>query len=140
MGFSVDVNYPKIDIPKTEAAIHKTMTKFIIDTLKVWVLESTDTIHVWSGASRASFIKLAGFAQTTIEISPVATSQIPLGIQTSIGTIISKPKEEYGWDWASDLSHIQIVDDNYSGPGGFEQAGFKAIDKLQPVLPDLVTK
>jgi hypothetical protein len=132
----VKVNYPTIDIKATEKAIHEEMTSFVIDTLGVWVNQSTGPVPVWSGAARASFLKLADQAKTTIIISPVVASRIPLGIETSEGTVIATPGREYGWLWSSDLAHIGIVDDRVD----FTNAGLRAIDGLKPELPELQIK
>jgi len=121
-----------IDIKATTDEIHKVMTAFVIDTLGIFVTGSTDPIPVWSGAARASFLKLAQQAKTTIEISPVAPSRIPLGMLTSVGDVIANPGKGYGWIWSSSLAHIGIVEDRVA----FVEAGKKAIERQELELPE----
>lgn len=124
----------RVDIPKTVKAIHKDMTKFVFETLKIWVIKTTNPVPVWSGAARASFLKLATQAQIMVAINPVAPSRIPLGIETSRGDVISIPGKEYGWLWSSDLAHIGIVQDRV----GFVEAGLNAIKSREALLPGVV--
>jgi hypothetical protein len=122
-----------IDVKKTLDDFHKDMTSFLFKTLKIWVTESTNPVPVWSGASRASFLKLAQQAQTSIVINPVATSRIPLGIETSEGEVVADPQKEYSWLWSSELAHIGIVEDRV----GFVGAGLAAIRNETPPTTEL---
>lgn len=141
---SVDVQYPVVDIPKAKKVIGDTMTAFTFDTLKQWVTEVTDVIPVWSGASRASFLKLANQAQVDVEIDSLIVapigSRVPLGFETSVGVVIADARGSaglYGWDWASTLDYIGIVDDRVK----FLQAGQRVIDRNPaPELPQPPTK
>lgn len=137
----VKVRYPKPDFKKTSVEIHKTMSKFVIDTLKIWVLETVDPIPVWSGAARASFLFLAAKAFTSIKIAPVAPdppgSRISLGItEAEAEVLVNRQKGEYGWTWKSTLAHIGIVEDRV----GFVSAGLRAIQGQKPILPQPKTK
>ena len=125
---------PKIDVKKTVDAFHKDMTKFLFDTLKLWVSETTNPVPVWSGAARASFLKLANQAQVTISINPVAPPRIDLGIEQSKGVVTADVKKEYSWLWSSDLAHIGIVDDRV----GFVDIGIAAIRNMEPPTTDIV--
>ena len=136
----VKVNYPRIDFKGTEDEIHEVMSKFTIDTLKTWVLETVNPIPVWSGAARASFLFLAAKALTSIKINPVAPdppgSRITLGITEADAEVIAEKGKRYGWRWASDLAHIGIVQDRVK----FVEAGLNAIKGKQPTLPQPKTK
>lgn len=137
----VKVRYPKPDIKKMNAKIHKRMTKFIIGSLKIWVLETVDPIPVWSGAARASFLFLAAKAETSIKIAPVAPdppgSRISLGITEAEAKLIVESKSAlYGWEWRSTLDHIGIVESRV----GFISAGFRALRNRRVELPALETK
>lgn len=139
-----DVRYPVVDIPKAKKRIGETMTNFTFDVLKEWVNEVTDVIPVWSGASRASFLKLANQAQVNVEIESLIVapigSRIPLGFATSIGVVIADArgaKALYGWDWESTLDYIGIVDERVR----FIDAGRRVIDRRSaPELPQPPTK
>jgi len=136
----VKVNYPRIDFKGTEDEIHEVMSKFTIDTLKTWVLETVNPIPVWSGAARASFLFLAAKALTSIKINPVAPdppgSRITLGITEADAEVIAEKGKRYGWRWASDLAHIGIVQDRVK----FVEAGLNAIKGKTPTLPQPKTK
>ena len=135
------VRYPKPDFKVTRDDIHESMSKFLIETLKTWVLETVSPIPVWSGAARASFLFLAERALTSLKINPVAPdppgSRIPLGIAEAKAEVFArKQKGEYGWKWRSTLAHISIVEDRV----GFISAGFRAIRNKTPTLPQPKTK
>lgn len=140
----VDVRYPVADIPQAKKKIGDAMTAFTFDVLKEWVNEVTTVIPVWSGASRASFLKLANQAQVNIEIESLIVapigSRIPLGFASSIGVVIADArgsKALYGWDWESTLDYIGIVDDRVR----FIDAGKRVIDRRgTPELPQPPTK
>jgi hypothetical protein len=127
---------PEIDIRKTLDTFHKDMTEFLFKTMKIWVTESTNPVPVWSGAARASFLKLAAQAQTTITINPIVKSRIPLGVQTSKGEVKVDPEREYSWLWSSELAHIGIVESRV----GFVGAGIASIKREKPPIKDLQFK
>lgn len=138
-----DVRYPVVDIPRAKKRIGDVMTQFTFDALREWVNEVTDVIPVWSGASRASFLKLANQAQTAIEIESLIVapigSRIPLGFETSIGVVIADARGSsglFGWDWSSALDYIGIVDDRVR----FLDAGNRVIERHEPELPTPPTK
>jgi hypothetical protein len=132
----VKVRYPRPDIKKTRENNHKAMVKFTFDTLKVWVLETTNPIPVWSGAARASFLFLAAKAQTSITINPIVDSRLSLGITEAKAEVFMKKGSLYGWSWQTDLVHMPIVEERV----GFVQAGLKAIKNMKPKLPQPATK
>jgi len=127
----IKVRYPRPDIKATREVIDKTMVKFIIDTLKVWVIETTNPVPVWSGAARASFLFLAARAFTSITINPVVKSRISLGITEADAEVFAMKGGIYGWSWETDLAHMPIVEDRVS----FVATGLRAIKNLNPTLP-----
>lgn len=140
---SVDVRYPFVDIPKAKKVIHEAMTEFTIDTLADWVIGATTVIPVWSGASRATFLKLANQAKINVVIEPLIVapigSRIPLGFQESLGVVIADARGSggiYGWDYIATLDYIGIVEDRTN----FIQAGEVAIQGKTPKLPEPPTK
>ncbi len=138
---TIKVRYPKIDFKATRKEIHVSMTKFVIGTLKTWVLETVSPIPVWSGAARASFLFLAAKAFTSLKINPVAPdppgSRISLGVTEAEAEVLAnRRKGEYGWTWRSTLAHIGIVESRV----GFISAGLRAIKDKQPTLPQPKTK
>lgn len=132
---TADVRYPVVDIPRAKKKIAETMTAFTFDVLREWVNEVTNVIPVWSGASRASFLKLANQAETSIVIEPLIVapigSRIPLGYELSIGVVIADARGSaglFGWDWASTLDYIGIVE----GRTGFLAAGERVVKRRKP--------
>ncbi len=135
-GVKITVRYPRPDLKKTRENNHKVMVKFTHDTLKVWVLETTNPIPVWSGAARASFLFLAAKAFTSIIINPVAKSRLSLGITEANAEVFLEIGEVYGWSWQTDLVHMPFVEDRVS----FIETGLKAIRNLNPRLPQPIFK
>jgi hypothetical protein len=136
MGLKVVNKIEGIDVDKTVKELDRVMKDFILRTLSIYVTHSTDPIPVWSGASRASFKKLAVQARTRIDIQPVAPiDRQGLGEATSKGVVLAdKAKGEYGWEWASSLDYIPIVDDRVQ----FVDAGIKSVQNEKPNLPGVV--
>ena len=132
---SADVRYPVIDIPRAKKKIGKIMTDFVFEVLADWVTTTTTVIPVWSGASRASFLKLANQAKVKVEIEPLIVapigSRIPWGYQTSVGVVIADARGSrglYGWDWESALPYIDDVESRVR----FLEAGQRAVDRHKP--------
>lgn len=139
MGLKVKVNIPKINLGKSIEQIHKEMTAYSLEALKTWVIHTTDIIPVWSGGTKASFLKAASTAKLNLEISPVAPtppgSRIDLGIAESSFQFFTQPGQEYGWDWESVLFYIDTVNDRVQ----FVEAGEAALKGLAKVeLPQPV--
>lgn len=135
---NVDVRYPFINTVKARQRIDEYMKQFVIDTLAIWVIHTTEVIPVWSGAARASFLKLANQAKVEIVIEPLIVapigSRIPLGFETSVGVVIAEARGSsalYGWDYESTLDHIGIVEDRVK----FIEVGQQSIEGIVPVLP-----
>ena len=132
MTIKVKNRIPQIDVGKTRNKWNKEMTAYTIEVLKQWVINTTDVIPVWSGGSKASFIKAADTARLTLDIQPVAPtppgSRIGLGIQESEFIFMMEIGGKYGWDWESSLFYIDIVEDRVQ----FIQAGDRAIRGLAP--------
>lgn len=139
MPLLAKVRYPRIDRNKTNDDIHKAMTRAVFDAARAFVLAATRQVPVWSGASKASFLKLAHQVEATLTINPKsdAPNRIPLGIETSTGEIIATKGRHYAFTWASDLDYIHIVDRHNS----FVDAGLAALNRKKfAKLPQPVIK
>jgi hypothetical protein len=124
-----------IDIEATSEKIHETMTKFVTKQLTTWVTVTTQPIPVWTGATRATFIKLAEQAGATLSISPKAPQDGRLrGIDNSQGELIAVPVKLYGWEWTSHLPYTDILNNRHN----FIEAGAQAIKGKTPRLPQPV--
>jgi hypothetical protein len=135
MGRKIQVINPLkgVDLDVSTKRLDQTMKDFIKESLKTFVIDSTNPIPVWSGASRASFKKLAAIARTRIDIVPVAPiDRRALGVDTSEGFLfVDDVHGLYGWQWSSDLDYIHIVDSRVD----FVAKGIRAVENLKPNLP-----
>jgi hypothetical protein len=137
MTLKAKVRYPRIDIERSEASIHETMVAAITDAARSFVVHATPSVPVLTGASKASFLKLASLVQVSLTISPRVESRIPLGIATSTGVLTSdKDKGIYGFEWSSELPYIHIVD----ARTGFVDAGIAGLESKNPILPQPTIK
>ena len=130
MPLKVDFNFPVVDVDATRREIDDYMSRHIVLAAKAWVLSTTEIVPVLTGAAKASFIKLASAAETTLTVNPIAPSRIDLGIETSEGAI-EREGETYRFLWSSELAHIGIVEDRV----GFLSRGQAAINALPFRLP-----
>lgn len=133
-------NLFEVDLEASTKAFHETMVQFTKDTLVEWVIHTTQPIPVWSGAARATFIKLANQVQFNVDVSPITSppsvgDRTLLGVDNSSGTLIAKIPN-YGWDWESTLEYIDIVE----GRSRFLEAGERAIADRRPQLPQPIRK
>jgi hypothetical protein len=130
-----------IDLNQYGEELHKTMQVFTISMLKRWLNTIPSNVPIWSGASRASFLKLAVLARTSIPLYPVVAPNPP-GNRTHLGVLTSKGKvfmqkggllgrSRYGWEWGSKLDWIGIVDARHN----FIEKANASIRGRQPVLP-----
>ena len=133
MGLKAKVRYPKIDRGKTTDALHETLSQAAIDAAKTFVITASEGWPVWSGASKASFLKLASQVSVGLSISPRADApnRIPLGIETSTGYLIISRGRSYSFVWSSDLDYIHIVE----GDHGLIEAGLAAVQEMSVDLP-----
>ena len=88
-----------IDVRASEERIDKVMKDFILRSVKTFVIQSTNPIPVWSGASKASFKKLAAVARFSIDVQPTAPiDRRALGVSTSEGFLfVDSVHHIYGW-------------------------------------------
>lgn len=132
MPLKAVVKYPRVDIKRSVEELHAVMVDAAVDAAQTWVIATTDVVPVWSGASKASFLKLCALIRTPIIISPIVKSRIPLGVQSSTGELIVEKGKSYGFSWSSDLVYIHIVDQR----SGFLDAGSAALLGISnPQLP-----
>lgn len=137
MPLKAKVRYPKIALAKTKAAVHKAMVDRVTEACKTWVIATTDNVPVYTGASKASFLRLAFAVQVELTIRPVVTSRIPLGIATSTGHLIVDQGSRYGFEWTSGLDYINIVDDrrHFLAAGDRALAAYQSrVELPQPIV------
>jgi len=93
MKFTANFAVPSIDLAGYKSALNKHMTKVIIEATKEWLVAATGRVPVWSGASRATFSKLASEVKFDIEINPVVISRVGTGTAASEGRIETKDNQ-----------------------------------------------
>lgn len=137
MSLHVKVRYPRINIQASKEAIDKHMSEQVLEALRTWVIAVTNQVPVWTGASKASFLRLAFEVSVGLTIIPRApVSRIQFGFETSTGEIIRKKGTTYGWVWRSELDYIQIVDryNSFLAAGESALQNIKIKELPQPVI------
>lgn len=120
LKFNVNMQWFKFDVLGYERDMRIFMEKYIKESGQVWLDVATQKIPTWSGASRASFQKLARALGTSIQIGPQKSrkNRQPLGEETSIGEIIIDTKKDfYGFQWGSTLRYLNYNEFNRATPG-----------------------
>ena len=140
MKFTANFAVPTIDLASFRGALDKYMLKQIIQATREWLQAATGRIPVWSGASRATFSKLAESVQFELEINPVVISRVSTGISSSDGRIETKDGM-YLFKYSTHLPWLvynEYNDANASpdptlfaklkqpGPYGFQLEGYQA--------------
>jgi hypothetical protein len=111
------------------------MDDFIQKSGRVWLEAAVNKIPIptWSGASRASFQKLATELGTTVTVGPRAASnwkdRTALGRSTSQGSrvISDQSKDFYGFVFQSDLRYLEYNEKHAASPGEPPQPMWKTI-------------
>lgn len=131
MPLKFKFRHPTPAIKPTMKNIDGYMRAAVLGVARRWVIETTDRVPVLTGASKASFLKLAFQAGVALHISPKAKNRIALGFGTSTGSIFYEKGKKYGFEWSSDLEYIHIVDRH----NRFTHAGRAALKLNFIVLP-----
>lgn len=151
--FSAIYQVPKINLTAYKRILNDNFSKAIADAARVWLQATTVEIPVWSGASLATFAKLASDAGFSLGgITPVfnAPSRIGLGLSASQGALEGdNSKSIFKFTYATSLRHLIYNEFNNAnaspdstlfgtlknpGPYRFQQKGQAAV---LPILKDL---
>ena len=81
---------PKIKLAAYRKELDRYMKKVIVEATQAWLMAVIGEIPVWSGASRATFLKLASAVKFNIEINPVVIDRTGIGSSLSEGRIETK--------------------------------------------------
>jgi len=153
MKFTARFSVPRIDVSAYRSALDRHMKEMIGQALLTWLEAVLAEIPVWSGASRATFQKLARAVGYSLPVSPVAvnaahglfTSRIDrtgMGQSASAGEMVTdKETGEYTFTYSTTLPwliwneyHNANVDPDPSlfyrvikeGPYNFQAIGARA--------------
>ena len=95
MKFKAQFSVPHIDVSAYQKTLDRYMTQKIAEALLVWLEAVINEIPVWSGASRATFMKVAQRISFNIPIVPVTRSRISRGMDESTGGLEPFEKGRY---------------------------------------------
>ena len=154
---------PKINVGAYKRVLNNNFSRAIADAAMLWLQATTVEIPVWSGASLATFAKLANDAGFSLGgLSPVfnAPSRVGLGLSASQGSLEGdNSKAVYKFTYATSLRHLIYNEFNNAnsspdstlfgtlknpGPYRFQQKGKAAVLPLLralrlPKLTDFIT-
>jgi len=120
LKFNMNLQWFKFDVLGYERNLQTFMAAYIKESGRIWLDAATEHIPTWSGASRASFRKLARALGTSIQMGPQRSrkNREALGEDTSIGEIILDPQRDfYGFQWGSNLRYLKYNEFNHATPG-----------------------
>ena len=113
---------PRLDLTAYRKKLHEHLSQQTIEAAKKWFDGAimSHPIPVWSGASRATFRKLADQVGYSLPISPVVASRIPLGEGASQGHLtLNLQKGKYTVHYSTTLKHLVFNEYNNANAHGF---------------------
>ena len=110
---------PVIDSSRFQAKVHKTMSEAIAYGSFEWINAALRKIPVWSGASHATFLKLAKETGFHLAITPVARQRISLGESQGEGSLTADQSSgKYAFTYATTLEHLIFNEYQNANEGG----------------------
>lgn len=85
MKFNAELSISRLNLEAYRKILHQYMLEAISQAISVWLDAVLMEIPVWSGASRATFAKLAQVISYNIPIAPVVASRVGVGMGESAG-------------------------------------------------------
>ena len=133
MKFLLDMQRWEFDMAAYLTAMRKSLTEVNKEAGRIWIHAAVEVIPIptWSGASRATFQKLAREVGTSVPIGPRrARDRTALGrlSSTTSGVIEDKAAHYYGFQYVSDLRYLTYNEFNHAVPGPPPQPRSRAID------------
>jgi len=89
MKFTRTFALPAINIMAYRKELHRDMGEAIAQATMEWLDTVLREIPVWSGASRATFLKLAQEINYAIDITPPAINRTAQGVSQSSGEVVA---------------------------------------------------
>jgi hypothetical protein len=160
MKLTGNFQVPKVNLNQFQQALHQELTKALVEGAKVYlekvVPENKDEhVPVWSGASRATFARLASYVEYAIAWGPVTTpagqapDRVAMGLEH--GEAVFDPGRStsgvYTFTYETTLPHL-IINESYDatqwgfrlrhpGPYHFQEKGRLAFEQFAStvVLP-----
>jgi hypothetical protein len=133
------INVPRVSARKYETALRAQMLGAVTEAAVAWLQAVTEIVPMWSGASVATFLRLAREASFTLSVQPAgnAPNRASLGESSSEGEIVAQGTHVF-FRYATTLDHLIYNEFNNAnvrpdpslfarlknpGPYGFREAG-----------------
>lgn len=162
MKFRGTLSIPSLDVEGYLTKLDRVLTDAIQNAAREWLHATVVEVPVWSGASVATFLKLAAAVAFPLGVSPITgvKSRIPLGTANSTGSLdLDKSTGRYTFTYGTTLAHLiwnEFNNANASpdptlfaylhepGPYNFQAKGKDAFDRANsglklPPVSDFVT-
>ena len=87
MKFTHTYRFPRFNLGGYKQALDKSMREILAQGLMAWLEAVVAEVPVWSGASRATFVKIASKIDASVPIGggPAPTDRIGIGMAASTG-------------------------------------------------------
>ncbi len=152
MRLTAKFQVPRVNFNRFRQALHENLSQSLAEAAKQWLsavvpASTMEGIPVWSGASRATFLRLASYVEYVFAFAPVADApdRIEFGLANGTGTFeMDAVQGIYRFSYSTTLSHL-IINEYYNantfinpktdkpyfhlkrpGPYHFQEAGERA--------------
>ncbi len=153
MRFTGRLIAPRFDLDANRKKLDEACRQAIAAAIREFLTAALARIPTWSGASRATFVKLAATVGDSVPISPVVPSQESLGISESDG-MLTIEGATYVFHYETTLKRLnvnEVADATAFGfrlknPGPYESlpaavaAALHALEDFSYPSPDFVPK
>lgn len=162
MKFRGKLSIPALDLSGYLSRLDKVLTDAIQNAAREWLHATVVEVPVWSGASAATFLKLAAAVAFPLGVSPITgvKSRVPIGTANSTGSLdLDKSAGRYTFTYGTTLAHLIYNEFNNAnanpdptlfaylhepGPYNFGAKGKDAFDRATagvslPPVSDFVT-
>jgi len=107
MKFKAKFRAPRIQLGKYQQQLHEHLSDAIAHAAFVWLEAVLSEIPVWSGASHATFLRLAREVGYHLSIAPSALSRISYGQRQGDGEVVTDPQQGlYLFRYQTTLTHL----------------------------------
>ena len=120
----------RINFTDYQKRLHESLSNDIAHAAFTWLEAVLSEIPTWSGASRATFLRLAREVEYALTIAPKVESRIGYGQRHGDGEIKADPKKGiYTFSYSTTLRHL--VHNEYNSPSS-DPAVFHRLKKPGP--------
>ena len=115
------LQYPKLNLAAYRAALADSAKETIAESAFVWIDVATSIIPVWSGASRATFARLAQDVSFQLQLgnTPAAPDRTSLGLAQSDGGVeFDEQRGIFSFRYETTLDHLVFNEKKNANDGG----------------------